>query len=332
MKNDRDDIRISAIVPAYNAEKYISRALDSVLKQSRPADEIIVIDDGSTDRTAEIIKGYGDKIKYVYQENGGESAARNRGIEEASCEWIAFLDSDDEWLERNLEMLAGVVSRNKTLVWAFANFINCDCSIEKRSVAHRDEIPEALLGGNEFFSNYLVCFDEGFHAWTGSNIIKKSIFENVGLYVLGQSRGADTDMWLRIAYKWPQVGYVGEPLAIYHRGIAESMTSSYRNFDLISNMIDKHLKLSTENGCGQTFLPCAGHMLSVWIREMLSTGDTDGLLETIKRYEGLLDWRFKKEMWLRVKHPKIAPIALAITSSIKKCKRFLTDRFSFGKG
>lgn len=316
--NKPDDIRISALMPAYNAERYIRRAIESILNQTRPADEIIVIDDGSTDTTAEIIKEYGDKIKYVYQENGGESAARNRAIKEASCEWIAFLDADDEWLEGNLEMLAGVVTRNKNLVWAFGNFYNCDCSIEKRLLAHNSEVPESLLGGKDFFSKYLVSFNAGFHAWTGTNIIKKSVFDDVGFYVVGQHRAADTDMWLRIAYQFPEAGYVREPLAVYHTGITESMTSSHRNFDIISDLIDKHLKLSAENGCREDFVPCAGHMLTVWIQDMLSTGDTEGLLETVKRYEDLLGWRFRKEMQLRVKHPRIAPFCLAVTSSLKK--------------
>ena len=318
MSNDRD-IRISAVLPAYNAEKYISRALDSVLKQTRPADEIIVIDDGSTDSTAEIIKGYGDKIRYVYQDNGGESAARNRGVQEASCEWIAFLDSDDEWLEHNLELLAGLVCRNKNLVWAFGNFINCDYSTEKRWPAFKEQIPKALLGGSDFFSSYLKCFNAGFNVCSINHIIKKSVYEDVGLYALGQKRGADTDMWLRIAYKYPQIGYVRKPLAIYHRGIAESMTSSHRDFDIITEMVDKHLKLSKENGLDTEFIPCASMMLRVWIRDMLSTGHTDGLIETIEHFDKILPKRFKQEMRLRVKHPCIAKVCLPISGTIKKC-------------
>ena len=317
-ENQNNNIRISAVMPAYNAEKHIRRAIESIIKQSRPADEIIIVDDGSTDGTADIIRKYGDKIKYVYQENAGEAVARNRAIEEAACEWVAFLDADDEWLPENLEILEGVVTGNKNLVWAFGNFINCSCETEKRSIAHKNEIPEYLLGGKEFFSNYLAAFKEGFNACTISNIFKKEIFDTIGKFTPGQQRGADTDMWLRIAYKYPQVGYVREPLAIYHKGITESMTSSHRNFDIISDMIEKHLKLSKENGCREDFVPCASHMLGVWIRDMLSTNDTDGLLETVERYKELLDWRFRKEMRLRVKHPRIAPYCLALTSSIKR--------------
>ncbi|MBW8015235.1 MAG: glycosyltransferase family 2 protein [Planctomycetes bacterium] len=327
----RDVITISAVMPAYNAEKYIARAIDSVLKQRRQPDEIIVIDDGSTDGTAEIVNGYGDKVRYVYQENGGESAARNTGIKEASCDWIAFLDSDDEWLEGNLEMLEDVILSNENLVWAFGNFYNCDCRTETRKAAHKSKMVDTASGGKDFFDNYLVCFREGFHAWTGSNLIKKTVFDEVGLYVLGQHRGADTDMWLRIAYQWPEVGYEATPLAVYHKGIETSVSSIYRNFDIISEMIDKHLKLSAEKGYGADFVPCASGMLGNWIRDMVSTGDTEGLLETIERFDSLLTWRFKKEMRLRVKHPRIAPIALALTSSFKKCNRFLLDRFVPGR-
>lgn len=89
--------KISVIIPTYNREKFIGKAIDSVLNQSFTDYEIIVIDDGSTDNTNDVLKGYGDKIKYCYQENSGVSAARNLGIKAAKGEWVAFLDSDDEW-------------------------------------------------------------------------------------------------------------------------------------------------------------------------------------------------------------------------------------------
>lgn len=327
----KNSLTISAVMPAYNAEKYIARAIDSVLGQTRTPDEFIVIDDGSTDDTAGIVKSYGDKIRYVYQENGGESAARNTGIKEATCDWIAFLDSDDEWLEGNLEMLEGVIVRNSDLVWAFGNFYNCDCQDESRSIAHSTDKACKIPLNGECFDNYLKCFNGGFHAWTGTNIIKKSIFDKIGLYVLGQHRGADTDMWLRIAYDYPKVGYVAEPLAIYHRGIATSMSSLHRNLSIISAQLEKHLKLSTEKGAYDDFVPCASSMLGNRIRENFSAGQADGILEIIERYDELLSFRFKMEMRLRIKHPKVAPAALAITSTIKKCKRFTMNLFGGGK-
>ncbi len=94
--NDRQSYAVSVVIPAYNAEKYIGRAIDSVLAQTRQPDEIIVVDDGSTDNTPNAIKSYGSKVYYIHQENGGASVARNTGIEAAKSEWIAFLDADDE--------------------------------------------------------------------------------------------------------------------------------------------------------------------------------------------------------------------------------------------
>ncbi|MCK4960446.1 MAG: glycosyltransferase family 2 protein, partial [Planctomycetes bacterium] len=89
---------VSVVIAAYNAEKYIQRAIDSVLAQSLPADEIIVVDDGSTDNTGDAVKHYGSKVRYIYQENAGPASARNTAIEAATGTWIAFLDADDEWL------------------------------------------------------------------------------------------------------------------------------------------------------------------------------------------------------------------------------------------
>lgn len=91
-------ITVSVVIPAYNAGEYLGRAIDSVLAQTQPAAEIIVVDDGSADNTADVAQGYGERIRFIQQENAGASVARNTGIEAAASEWIAFLDADDEWL------------------------------------------------------------------------------------------------------------------------------------------------------------------------------------------------------------------------------------------
>src|SRR5215469_12096747 len=89
---------VTAVIPTYNRSGFLPRAIDSVLSQTAAVDEIIVVDDGSTDATRSVVQSYGDRIKYIYQTNRGVSAARNRAVAEAKTEWIAFLDSDDEWL------------------------------------------------------------------------------------------------------------------------------------------------------------------------------------------------------------------------------------------
>jgi glycosyltransferase involved in cell wall biosynthesis len=96
---------ISVIIPTFNRSYIVAEAINSVLSQTIPANEIIVIDDGSTDETSEVLASFGDKIIVIKQENKGVSAARNAGIDRARGDWIAFLDSDDIWLPNRIAVL-----------------------------------------------------------------------------------------------------------------------------------------------------------------------------------------------------------------------------------
>ncbi|MBP8270349.1 MAG: glycosyltransferase family 2 protein [Sphaerotilus sp.] len=94
---------VSAVIPAFNTERYLRRAIESVLAQRYGPVECIVVDDGSTDRSGEIARSFGNRVRYIAQANGGASAARNTGIHAARGEYIAFLDADDYWLDTKLE-------------------------------------------------------------------------------------------------------------------------------------------------------------------------------------------------------------------------------------
>ena len=118
-KEPQDELfTVAVVIPACNIGTLVARAIDSVLAQTRKAEEIIVVDDGSTDDTASVIKSYGSKVHYVYQANLGLAGARNTGIRAATCEWVAFLDGDDEWLPDNLKLHLEVLKRNPNLVWS----------------------------------------------------------------------------------------------------------------------------------------------------------------------------------------------------------------------
>ena len=95
---------VSVVMAAYNYAPYISEAIESVLAQTRPPLDVIVVDDGSTDATPEVLAAFGDRIRVLRQTNQGASAARNRGIEAARGEYIAFIDADDVWKPRKLEL------------------------------------------------------------------------------------------------------------------------------------------------------------------------------------------------------------------------------------
>lgn len=103
------DICISAVIPTYNRAGLIGRAIRSVLEQSRPPQEIIVVDDGSTDETSAAVHQFGDRVRYVHQSNRGSAAARHHGITEATYEWVALLDSDDVWTPDHLARMAAAI-------------------------------------------------------------------------------------------------------------------------------------------------------------------------------------------------------------------------------
>ncbi len=109
------NIRISAVIPTYNRESTIHRAILSAIEQLYPPTEIIVVDDGSTDNTRVLVNYFGDKVKYIYQENRGVSAARNTGVAAATDDWVAFLDSDDYWLPHHLDNISKAVEDTKGL-------------------------------------------------------------------------------------------------------------------------------------------------------------------------------------------------------------------------
>jgi glycosyltransferase involved in cell wall biosynthesis len=122
MASEHGSITISVVIPAYNAGLFLGETLDSVLAQSYPAHEILVVDDGSTDDTAEVVGRYGDAVRYLRQDNQGQAVARNTGIQAATGDWIALLDSDDLFLPDRLRRAAETIEANPRLVGVYSAF------------------------------------------------------------------------------------------------------------------------------------------------------------------------------------------------------------------
>ena len=127
----------SVVIPAYNAGATLSRALDSVLAQTWPAHEIILVDDGSNDNTEEVVAAYDGQVTYLKQQNAGPSAARNRGVEAASGDWIAFLDADDWYYPGRLQVHADMIAADPALDFLVAGFDYWDT--EGRLIEHSIE-------------------------------------------------------------------------------------------------------------------------------------------------------------------------------------------------
>ena len=128
----KEDIKICAVIPTWNRAETIARSIESVLSQTYSAAEVIIVDDGSKDNTRQIVQAYNNKVRYLYQENMGVSAARNSGVNQTTSEWIAFLDSDDYWFNDHLKQIAEAIKATKhAAVLYFSDAMRID--YEKKS-------------------------------------------------------------------------------------------------------------------------------------------------------------------------------------------------------
>lgn len=152
---------ISVIIPTYNYGHYLIEAIDSALNQSYKPYEIIIADDGSTDNTVEVIKRYGSTIKYFYRENGGIGAARNLGIQHATGDFLAFLDSDDIWLPKKLELQLKRFQQDTELDMVFGHvkqFFSADISA---SAKQKIQLSEEQIAG--YIASTLLIRSSSFH-------------------------------------------------------------------------------------------------------------------------------------------------------------------------
>jgi len=204
----------SVVIPLFNKEQYIGRALNSVLTQTFEDFEVIVVNDGSTDEGANVVKEFVDsRIHLVHQKNAGETAARNRGIEEAKAELIAFLDADDEWKPRFLE----TVLRLKNIypkAGAYATAFDMCLPSSKMIRSRHMEIPDHPWEG--VLPNYFKAAFNIHPVCASAVAIPKAIFADVGKFPEGIHLGGDIDMWLRIAVKY-NIAYSTCVSAIYYQ-------------------------------------------------------------------------------------------------------------------
>ena len=209
---------ISVIIPAFNAARYLGAAIESGLRQTRPPGEIIVVDDGSTDNTAQVARGFGDRIRYVRQGNAGPAAARNRAAQEAAGEWLAFLDADDEWLPQRLEIqLAQTEKHPQVLMW-------CGQTMGLEASGQRSETP------NDIPLRFLTLKDFAVSnpVSTTTVLLRRTVFEQVGGFDKRFRGPEDYDLWMRVA-ALGNIGLIQLPLACY-REESGSLSMDDRRF------------------------------------------------------------------------------------------------------
>jgi len=199
------EVRVSVVIPTYNRSDYLAQALDSVLVQTFVPEEVIVVDDGSTDDTPAVLQSYGDRILALRQENSGAAAARNRGIARARGEWVAFLDADDMWEPQALEALVQAIPE-----YPDAGLI----TFRGRVVTPAGRRTEKILGtqspGPDFTSESFLREDSG---GVLTPMVRREILMEAGGYDESLRTAHDCDLWLRLTFRTRMVS-LPEPLLL----------------------------------------------------------------------------------------------------------------------
>lgn len=186
----------SVVIPLFNKEKSIERTILSVLKQSFVDFEIIIVNDGSTDNSVDVVKQISDtRIRLVEKPNGGVSSARNRGIEEARNEWVCFLDGDDQWHSDYLSTMYGLIQKYST---GLIKIVATGFAKANSSLDILDEIKlkeERVI--TDYFHEVLVNRNTVVH--TSAIVVNKVLFDQVGYFNERLTHGEDLDMWERLS-------------------------------------------------------------------------------------------------------------------------------------
>lgn len=214
---------ISIVIPLYNKSKSIEHTLQSILNQTYSDFEVIIVDDGSTDNSIEIVSSIKDpRIKFFKQKNQGVSAARNSGVEKASCDLVAFLDADDEWDSDYLETQVNLIHTypEASVFGTNYRFKDSDGNISNTILKHINWDNTSGILTNYFevasFSHVPV--------WSSAVVIRKEALLCIGGFPVGIKSGEDLLTWARLAVKY-KIAYHVEPKATYNLDEGYNMAS-----------------------------------------------------------------------------------------------------------
>ena len=212
-------ISISVVVPTFNRKDMLSRALLSIFSQSLEPFEVIVVDNGSNDNTQEMLRDEFPQVRLLLEPEKGVSRARNKGIYEATGEWIAFLDSDDEWQPDKLEVQTREILGSENII------SHTDELWYRNGVRVNPKNIHKKSGGYIFDRCLELCCIS-----PSSVMVKKTLFDEIGYFDEKLPACEDYDMWLRVCFKYP-ILFVDKPLTIKHGGHGDQLSKKYWGMD-----------------------------------------------------------------------------------------------------
>jgi len=227
----KNNPEVSVIIPAYNGANYICESLESVLSQTYRHFEIIIIDDGSTDNTREVLEPYirNSSIRYFYQDNAGHGAARNAGINYAQGKHVCFLDQDDLYEKDSIERRVYLFEKYPELGFVYSDFRMALASNNSHEVVYKESLwaqcnivemmPKSCIEakGNDFYIFNKSVFPEliiNCFTWIGTVMIRKEVFDDAGLFDINLRWSPDHDLCIRIARNY-SIGFLNTSTAVY---------------------------------------------------------------------------------------------------------------------
>lgn len=213
---------VTIIIPVYNGEDYIAEAIESVLAQAYTTLECLIVDDGSTDRTADIVKGYGERVRYIYQKNSERSAARNNGIAHASGKYVCFLDADDILLPIKLTEQVFFLEDHAEydVVYSKVKYFNMNNPADAYMV--RRATPSGDIARSLIYSNFITM---------NSPLFKKSAVERIAGFDISLSRYEDWDFLLRLALTGSRFAFIDNFHALCRMHGANTVKDNLRMFE-----------------------------------------------------------------------------------------------------
>jgi len=276
----------TVVIPVYNRKKLIHRALQSVFDQSAPAAQVIVVDDGSNDGSCQLLDACYPKVQVIQQPRSGVSAARNAAIRSSRCKWIAFLDSDDEWMPEKLQRQFAWIQEHPDI-----RIVHSDEIWIRNSVRVNPKIKHAKSGGWIFPKCLPRCVIS-----PSAAVIEKSVFSELGLFDEELPVCEDYDMWLRIAHKYP-VGYLDDKLVIKYGGHSDQLSKAYPAIDRYR--IASLLKLLNTNTLTSSQRRLATDEMMRKIQIYVNGAASRGKDAEVRRYEALAE-QFRSDLTVEV--------------------------------
>ena len=213
--------KVSVIIPTYQHAHFVAEAIESVLAQTYPDYEIIVVDDGSTDDTVEVLSRFGERITVIHQPNRGVSAARNTGIRASKGEHIAFLDADDVWMPDKLEKQIPLLERDEAVGLVGSDMMIFDEHGTRSGIFERTPPQSGMV-----YATLFASIGRSFILMP-TVVVRRRCFDEVGFFDETLTISEDADMWLRISQRWA-VDFVSEPLAKYRMSANQAHKNTER--------------------------------------------------------------------------------------------------------